>query len=221
MDTQRIARYGRVLLWFLLLSTASGVVACYLLPQEVYLSIIRVLGGHYAEQELVLATRPWTEWLHRVVGIGLLALGMLQFDPALRRRRPTLHGWSGGAFLIATGVTAVTGLIFGLLQPFAGIPEQYFVVTVAMLLLWFTFTALSAVLQAQFARHREWMIRTLGLLFSIGVQRMYYVPFAHLTDARDPDVFMLTNWLAVVTVLVASETWISLTRAPQPVSSFA
>ena len=221
MDTETIARFGRVLLWSLLLCTATGVVGRYALPEEIYVGLIRVMAGPYADQERVLATRPWTELIHRVVGIGLLVLGMLQFDPALRRRRPRMHRWSGVAFLAATLATAGSGLIFGLLQPFAGIPEQSFVLTVAALLMWFSAIACNSARLRQINRHREWMIRTLGLLFSIGVQRVYYVALVHLTNTGNTEVFILANWLALLTVLVAAETWISLTRVPQPASSFA
>ena len=210
---ERRARWGRVLLWALIANVGfAGVIGPYLLPDELYLSLSTILGGDYVHQGAVLAQRPWVDASHRLLGIALLVAGMFQFDPRLRRSHPVLHRWSGRVFLSLVVVVSVTALIMGLSYPFGGPTEGVFVMTVCVLLLWFASNAWREVRRRRFAQHREWMIRTLGLCFFISVQRLIYIPFVVATDWPDPEIFIFSNWQAVVVVLIAAEYWINLTR---------
>lgn len=219
-SVDRLARWGRVLLWFLIGNVAfAGVIGPYLLPDELYIPLATFLGGDYVHQGAVLAQRPWVDAGHRLLGIALLVTGLLQFDPRLRRTRPKLHRWSGRVFLSLVLVVSATALIMGLSYPFTGPPEGVFVVAVCALLLWFAASAWHAIRQRRFAQHREWMIRTLGLCFFISVQRLIYIPTVVVTDWPDRDLFELAGWLSVIIVLVAAECWVNLTRASVPAGS--
>lgn len=219
MDTAILARRGRLLLWLLVGSTAlTGIGLRYAVPETLYIEIATALVRDYAPQERVLAQIPWTDGAHRVLGVALLVLGMLQFDPKLRRDHPRAHRLGGQLFLGLAAVAAVSGTAISLLHGFAGMEQDVFVVLVSGLLLWFAVSAWTAARRRQFARHREWMIRTFGTLLFIAVQRIYFLPLMLFTDIPGPEVFALTGWLALITVLVAAETWINLTR-PQGVNA--
>lgn len=210
---ERIARRGRALLWFLVVSvTFSGIVSRYLLPQDLYLQIVALVGGEIAQQEAVLAQNPVIDVSHRLLGLSLLITGMLQFDPRLRRSRPMLHRWTGRVFLSLALLIGATGLFMGLAYPFSGVQEAVFVSMACALLLWFASMAWREVRQRRFALHREWMIRTLGLCFFVTVQRLYYMPMVVLTDWPDRESFAMAGWLSLLTVLIAAECWINLTR---------
>lgn len=213
MNNEIMARRGRVLLWGLVGYVAiQGVIGRYLVPHELYMQITRSLAGAYADQELVLAQHPWTDGIHRLLGLTMLVLGMLQFDAGLRRSRPLLHRWTGRGFLLIAFIIGATGLIMGLGYPFSGLQEQVFVVAVSALLLWFASMAWTEVRRRQFAEHREWMIRALGLSFCIAVQRVYYAPLWLLTGLPEQQLFALSACLAVLTGLFVAERWIRRTR---------
>lgn len=218
-----LARRGRVALWFLVgFVAAQGLLSRYLAPEEIYKEISLLVGGDYWSQELVLMQHPWTEGLHRLLGVAMLVAGMLQFNPRLRRERPRVHRWTGRVFLGLALVISVTGLFMGFAVPFSGWAESAFITEVAVLMLWFAAMAWTRARQRNFTRHREWMIRTFGLSFFIAIQRLYYVPLWLATGLPEREVFLVTGNLAVVTVLVAAECWINLTRnerLPQPQES--
>lgn len=217
---ERHARWGRVLLWGLIGNVAfAGVIGPYLLPHELYVTLATLMGGDYIHQGAVLAQRPWVDVGHRLLGLALLVSGLLQFDPRLRRTRPRLHRWTGRVFLSLVLVVGATALIMGLSYPFGGPPESVFVLTVCAILLWFASSAWRAVRRRRFAQHREWMIRTLGLCFFISVQRLMYIPMVMATDWPDREIFVLSNWMGVIVVLIAAECWINLTRAAEPARS--
>lgn len=219
---ERRARWGRMLLWALIANvTFTGVIGPYLLPRDIFIYLSTLLGGDYVHQGAVLAQRPWVDVGHRLLGVTLLVAGMLQFDPQLRRGYPKLHRWAGRIFLMLVLVISATALIMGFSYPFSGPPESVFVVTVCMLLLWFSASAWREIRRRNFARHREWMIRTLGLCFFIAVQRLIYISMVVATDWPDREIFLLSNWMGVVIALVAAESWINLTRKPVPLGASA
>lgn len=213
MNIKIAARRGRVLLWSLFGVMAFGVVARYLFPYELFLSFIGLITPSYVPQELVLAEHPWTEGLHRLLGLSLLFVGMLQFSPRIRSARPQLHRWLGRTFLSLALVVAASALVIALGYPYVGSQEQVFVVTVAIMAIGLAGMAWQRVRQRRFVQHREWMIRTLALFFFIAVQRLYTLPFLLLTDWPEREIFMICNWLAVFSVLGVAEWWIHATRA--------
>jgi hypothetical protein len=210
---ERHARWGRILLWALIANVSfTGVIGPFLLPTDLYVYLATLLGGDYIHQGAVLAQRPWVDMGHRLLGITLLVLGMLQFTPGLRRSHPVLHRWSGRVFLSLVLVVSATALIMGLSYPFGGPTEGIFVMTVSVLLLWFGTNAWRAVRRRRFVEHREWMVRTLGLCFFITVQRLIYIVAAVASGWPDPEIFIMSNWMGVVIVLIAAESWVNLTR---------
>lgn len=205
---------GRLVLWALIgMIGFTGVIGPYLLPHDIFIFLSTLLGGDYVHQGPVLAQLPVADVGHRVFGILLLIVGMLQFDPKLRRTHPRLHRWMGRTFLSMVAVVVATALVLGFSVPFSGPTESVFVLTVCVILGWFASRAWMAVIRRDFAAHREWMIRTLGLCFFITVQRLIYMVTIVSTDWPDTELFILSNWMGVVIVLIAAESWINVTRS--------
>ncbi len=212
MDIPATARRGRAVLWTLVALMAAIGLGRFLLPQDVFLRLVAITSPEYVAQELVLFQHPWTEGLHRLLGLTLLIAGMFQFDAGLRRRNPRVHRWTGRAFLLLALVVSLTGLTMGLLYPFAGTQEMVFIIVVSALMLFLISKAWTQARARNFTRHREWMIRALALSFFIAVMRVYTVPMNMLTDWPEPEVFISAGWMSVITVLAVAEWWINVTR---------
>jgi hypothetical protein len=213
MNISVAAHRGRIALWSLVAFMAfTGVLGRYLLPEDVFLRGVAVTSPKFAEQQLVLFQHPWTEALHRLFGVLLLVIGMLQFNPQLRRNNPQLHRWTGRTFLALASVVSVTSLMMAIFYPFAGLPEVVFVVFVASLLLFLLGKGWTHARARRFALHREWMIRSVGLVFFIAVMRIYTTPLNLLTDLPEPEAFISAGWMSIITVLAVAEWWINKTR---------
>ncbi|HEX4870785.1 MAG TPA: DUF2306 domain-containing protein, partial [Nevskiaceae bacterium] len=117
-------------------------------------------------------------------------------------------------FLGMALVVSGTALIMAASFPFGGPTELGLVVLVSLLLFWFGAMAWTRARQKRFVPHREWMIRTLGLCFFVAVQRLVYSSFVLTTEWPDRELFLMSNWISIVLVLVAAECWINLTRRP-------
>lgn len=201
------------MLWALIAMVGfTGVLGPYLLPHDIFIFLSSLLGGDYVHQGPVLAQLPVADIGHRVFGLLLLITGMLQFDHSLRLKRQKLHRWMGRIFLLMVATVVITALVLGLTVPFSGPTESIFVLTVCLILGWFSSSAWLAVRRRDFVAHREWMIRTLGICFFITVQRLIYMMTVVATDWPDRELFILSNWMGVVIVLIAAEAWISITR---------
>lgn len=215
MSNAQLERYGRWTIWFLLLSVAvEGVFGHYFDP--LHYKVMAIIGPEYADHDVLMdQTLPNNSWVHRFLGLALLVLGALQFNADLRRRKPQLHRWMGRAYLLLAMITMVSGIVFALITPFAGGPEQLFVFLVSLSLLFMLSRAWILVRQRDFVRHREWMIRGYALFLFIVVQRLLTLPLIPL-GWPEHDRFLVTAFLAVIIVMVAAETWINLSRRPSP-----
>lgn len=214
MHRESIARWGRLGLWLLIAMIAlQGVIARYFLPQELYLELLGQNFSDYVPQEIRIQRElPLIEAVHRLPGLLLLILGMLQFDAGLRRRHPRLHRLSGMAFFLMLLLSVGTALVIVLRMPFAGVQESVLMVLMSVACLFMMAKAWTQARARRFAEHREWMIRLFGLTFFIALQRLYGTPMFLLTDWPQREAFMTSTVLAVVTAAVAAEWWIHVSR---------
>lgn len=217
MHRQSIAKWGRVGLWSLIAMIAlQGVIARYFLPHALYLELLGRNFSEYVPQEIrIQRDLPIIEAVHRLPGLLLLILGMLQFDAGLRRRHPRLHRLSGMAFFAMLLLGIGTALVIVLLMPFAGVQESVLMVVMSLAMLFMLARAWTQARARRFAEHREWMIRLFGLSFFIALQRLYGTPMFLLTDWPQREAFMTSTVLAVVTAAVTAEWWINVSRDNQ------
>jgi len=112
-------------------------------------------------------------------------------------------------------LSAVPGLFFGLLIPYAGAPEAFVIALFGGLFLLALVRAVRAIRRGDVARHREWMIRAYAVAIGIASTR---VVGAALDIALSPagvgprPLFVLAiaaGWAATVG---AAELWIARTR---------
>jgi len=215
MNLERTAKRGRTLLWAMV-----GFMACesilfrYAMPADIAMQLTTLMTGDYAQQAIRFGREiPITEAAHRVFGALMLALGMLQFDADLRRRRPAGHRAIGTAFITLAMILSVTALIIGLLQPFAGGPETVLTVVLVGSFLLMLLTAVAQVRRRRFAAHREWMIRAYGFSLQVVVQRFLFPPMV-LLGMPGSGAFMTSTILAALIALATAEWWLRATRMP-------
>jgi uncharacterized membrane protein YozB (DUF420 family) len=150
---------------------------------------------------------------HIFFGSVLLACAVLQLWPWLRRHHLKVHRWSGRIYALAAIPVGVGGLIVSQF-PHGGPVQQVANSTFAVLFLGCTLLGYIAVRQGRIADHREWMIRSYALAFSIVVNRLWLVilmiifaPDGVMDDGMIAAIG-LSSWLSWVGNLLVAEWWL-------------
>lgn len=157
---------------------------------------------------------------HIFTGSVMLSAAVLQLWPWLRAHHPRVHRWSGRVYVAAAIPTALAALVVAQF-PSGGVAQQVANTMLGILLLTFTLLGYRAVRQRRFGDHREWMIRSTALAFSIVTNRFWapvliaiYVPGA-LTDPDigfgSPEIegaAIASAWVSFIVNLLLAEWWI-------------
>lgn len=162
---------------------------------------------------------------HILFGSVALLTAVLQLWPWLRRTRPAVHRWSGRAYVFAGAIPA--GLATLLVAPLGdwGPNQQVANTTLGVLWLLTTVIGYRRARQRRFAEHREWMIRSFALAFSIVANRawgavciMVFAPDGPADPAAMGQAIGLACWLSLVTNLGLAELWLYRSRARQRIA---
>jgi uncharacterized membrane protein len=157
---------------------------------------------------------------HIFTGSIMLCAGVLQLWPWLRAHHSRVHRWSGRVYVAAAIPTGIAALVVAHFPTF-GVGQQVANTLTGILLLTFTLLGYRAVRQRRFADHREWMVRSAAVAFSIVTNRFWstfliavYVPGA-LTN---PDIefglpeiagaAIASAWMSTVANLLFAEWWL-------------
>ncbi len=157
---------------------------------------------------------------HILAGSVMLSAAVLQLWPWLRAHHLRVHRWSGRVYVATALLTGLAALVTAQF-PSAGVGQQVANTFLGILLLTFTLLGYRAVRQRRFADHREWMIRSTALAFSIVANRFWstfliavYVPGAF----TDPDIgfgapeiegaAIASAWVSWIVNLMFAEWWI-------------
>lgn len=191
----------RALMTLLSLSVAAYAIAAYaLLPLGTVL--------HPDIRASFASHGPVMVYVHVFGAAMALALGPLQFWPALRTMRPRLHRWLGGAYLVL-GVAAggLSGLFLAV-NAFGGEWSRAGFGALAVLWMATGVVALLRILQGDVQAHRRWMMRNYALAFAAVTLRLY-LP-ALIVGGLTMDVaYPIVAWLCWVPNLVAVQ-WLLL-----------
>lgn len=176
------------------------------------------------------AAPPWYYPMlvtHIFLGTVALVAACGQVWPWLRRRHPTVHRAVGRIYVLGAVVPAA--LVVLTITPFnpAGPAVQVAATLLAVLWLATSLAGYRAARRRQFAEHREWMIRSVALTFSIVADRLWLpVCFAMFVPGlfRGEDVeraaldqaIGAALWLSIVGNLLVAEWWLQRSRRPRP-----
>jgi uncharacterized membrane protein YozB (DUF420 family) len=154
----------------------------------------------------------WTI-VHFASAFVFAALAVLQLLPALRRRYPPLHRYSGRIAIFCGLVAAVTGAFI----PFAVNPPRPLLERVYIVLYFtgvasFLLLGLRAARRHDYALHRQWMIRAVASAGAVITQRIVFAILAMAFGIRNEAAF----WIGFVTAfalgwainLALAEVWL-------------
>lgn len=215
MKTRPIDAWSRVLKGAVGLLVTVGVLSAlsrYFLPHALHLTIATPLYGSYAPEQLpVLAEHPVSEALHRVGGSLYMLLGVTQFLPRLRARRPGLHRWAGRVFLGLSVVAGGTGAFMALTFPYE-LGERLPSVLFGAIMVVAAVKAYLHIRRREIQAHREWVTRCFAVGLGIGTIRVMAVILLNTTALTTRQIFVPVFWMGWTVTLAAAELWIRATR---------
>lgn len=143
-------------------------------------------------------------FIHVYASIWVLFAGFTQFSKKIQRNNPRLHRTMG--YIYVTDVLLITGPA-GLLMGFyanGGITSRIAFVSLALLWIFFTATALIKARQKDFKAHRKFMIRSYALTLSALTLRAWKYAITNTMTVPPMDVYRIVAWLGwVVNIIVA------------------
>ncbi|MFJ5921615.1 DUF2306 domain-containing protein [Kitasatospora sp. NPDC092948] len=151
--------------------------------------------------------------LHIGGGVVALVVGLPQFLPGLRARRPSVHRWTGRLYALAALAMGVGGL---LMAPLAQYPPVAPLAFAALAVATLTTTALG-VARARAGRiveHRRWMLRSYALMFTAVTFRLWVFGLG-LTGLPAGLVYASGAWASWLINLAVAERMLRRPRQPK------
>lgn len=148
---------------------------------------------------------PWLV-IHIAGSVVALALGSLQFVPALRRGAIPPHRWTGRVYVLGCLIGGGAGLVLAPGSSAGPIASTGFGL---LAVIWIAVNLLGwrAAMQGRFAEHRRWMIRSWALTLAAVTLRLY-LPLIMVLELPFLPWYRAISFLAWVPNLVAAELWL-------------
>ena len=194
VSLQSIQKTGVYLIWFLSLGVA---LVSYRFLALGLGAAFPVMANHIASLSLAFL-------LHVSASPIALALGLFQFLPKLRAKRPALHRWSGRAYGLAILIGGLSGLVisYGSLdRPIAGIGFGL----LAVVWLAVTGNAIRLAMAGRIVEHRRWMIRSFALTLAAVTLRLLLPIFMGAGAMEYAEASNYVAWLCWVPNLIITE----------------
>lgn len=196
----RIQTLGRAGYITAVILTIVGVYACvsrYILPDSIHFWLAKILyGTDYTRDALpALASKPGIEIVHRFFGAIYLIIGLMQFSPKFRRKKPRLHRVLGKLFMVFSITGAISGVLFAILVPFAGFVEIIPVLIFASFMGYATYRAYVHIRRGEVMQHREWVARSYAVGLGVASIRVVFLVLQYTTVQVDHrQLFMVSLW---------------------------
>ena len=155
---------------------------------------------------------PRTTLMHVLPGALFLLLAPLQFSRRIRTSNLRLHRWSGRLLVALAIPIGLTGLFFGLINPFGGPLEAVVIAVVGTFFLFALARAVIAIRRREISTHREWMIRVFAIALGVSVVRLVGLAIVLITGGRPALWFAHSVWIGFFLTLAVAELWIRGTR---------
>jgi uncharacterized membrane protein len=191
---------SRVLFWFLTVLCIAIALVSYRFVALGLENAFEGMIGHITE-------RYFAFLLHVSAAPIALALGMFQFLPRLRERRPALDRWSGRVYGVAVFVGGLAGLVLSLGSIDRPVAASGFGI-LAVLWLGITVQAVRLAMAGRITEHRRWMIRSFALTFAAVTLRLELPFFFILGGMEYPEASNYVAWLCWVSNILIAEWFI-------------
>jgi uncharacterized membrane protein len=151
-------------------------------------------------------TQPLLSGMH-VLGAGLaLLIGGFQFSGRIRQKFINLHRWLGRTYLSAALVGGIGGFAIAL-NADGGLVAKFGFAMLAVVWLYSSGQAYTAIRAKDIATHREWMMRSFALAFAAVTLRIYLGVLQALGFSFS-EAYPVTAWLSWVPNLLLVEWWL-------------
>jgi uncharacterized membrane protein len=168
-----------------------------------------------AELDAGFAAHRLLTFAHIIPASLAIVLMPLQFVKRIRARHPAFHRWSGRVIIALGFVVAISAFIMSGTMAIGGRNETVAITLFASLFLIFLGLGLWSIRHGRIARHREWMIRALGVLLGIATTRPIVGTFFAAGRLSPHEFFGTAFWLGFTITLAAAEGWIRYSRHMQ------
>ncbi len=148
--------------------------------------------------------------MHVIGGGTVLLIGGLQFFAAIRRNYPALHRWLGRIYLSFAIIGGIGGLILAPVSD-GGLVAHYGFGTLAVLWLFSSIRAYTAIRGGNVQAHQEWMMRNYAMAFGAVTLRIYLGLFG-ANGIPFEESYPVTAWISWVPNLILVEWYLSLKR---------
>jgi hypothetical protein len=169
---------GSAVLWFAIALCGQWLFALYIL-------------GFYGGTALASNWQAWNDRLingfvagdiagnaalvsHMALALIMNVAGPLQFVPAVRKRAPTFHRWTGRIYITTAFVISVGALYMVNARPGLGAFNSAAIQIDAILIMLFAGVTLRFALKRQLARHHRWALRTFMVVSGVWFMRVGY-----------------------------------------------
>jgi uncharacterized membrane protein len=214
MPHTKLASLGRYVIFYLAFLGIFSALSPYVVPKALYDQFVVTLYGTQIATEMVPKQFEWPiqNMIHRLGGTLYMVMGVLQFSKTFRARRPRVHRWVGRAFILLSFAAAISGGTMAYTHGMAGTLELVPSVVFGVLMILFTVKAYLSARQRDFARHREWMIRSFSVGLGVATIRIFYMVGIAVTPLTPVQLIGVTFWSGWLVTLAAGEWWIRQTR---------
>jgi len=161
-----------------------------------------ILANAYAHPFLIL---------HVIGGVAALLLWPVQFARRIRTRRPGFHRATGRLYVAACALAAPTGFVLALGTTAGPVVSVGFAIP-ALLCATFTWLGWRAAVERRFAEHRDWMLRSYGIIATAITLRLL-IPAAAFLDFDFLAAYRVNSWLAWIINVAMVEYAIRRARA--------
>ncbi|MEZ4885602.1 MAG: DUF2306 domain-containing protein [Chitinophagales bacterium] len=191
-------------LHFFLLALLASMIGIYpLLYFVVDMSNEGLLGGKPPQ---LFQNHLWHFLFYTHIALGGIALltGWSQFSEKLRKKRLNLHRNLGKIYVISVLLSGIAGLYIALYAT-GGIITILGFATLAVLWLFTTFKAYTAIQQKQITAHQQWMIRSYALTFGAVTLRIWLPFLQGVLGMTFINAYLIVAWLAWIPNLLFAE----------------
>lgn len=217
-NIQTVGKAGYIAAFVL---TIIGVYAClsrYILPDGIHFWLAKILyGADYTKDALpALASKPGVEIVHRLFGAVYLVIGLMQFSASFRRKRPKLHRSLGKIFMVFSLTGAISGILFAILVPFAGLLETIPVILFGGFMGYAIYRAYIHIRRGEVMLHRAWVARSYSIGLGVSTIRVFYLVLQYaLPNLDQRDIFMVSVWMGWILTLGLVEMYNQMLQTEQ------
>jgi uncharacterized membrane protein len=208
------ARDERRVFWVAVLALCAIAVAIAIRRLSILAGPPSIAESDAAALDAFFAAKPEVIGSHALSGLVLALLIPVQFSAGIRRRHPCVHRWLG-RFLLLVGIL-VGGSAYGMMvAPVGGWLETSATSIYGTAFLAALVTAWWHIRRGDVTRHREWMLRAIGIVLGIATTRPVMAIFfatSTMTTLRPSQFFGMAMWIGFTSTVLAAEWYIRSTR---------